>query len=196
MQFYPTCDDQQRNFFGENGFLVVHGAVATDDVAEVRAQCDVIVDKRHKLAFDWAWDKSTPIEARKFKIVQGSPSRIWPGINDTRLRGWMLGFASTLLGQPVEFWYDQYLAKPPREGRRCIGIRMKGIGGATWMSAALPAGYRCTTWMLPTVACTSSKADIAMVYWNIFSLRTFRVTFFIVDRTTHAPWRARLHSVA
>ena len=114
--FYPTCSDEQLRFFRDNGYLVVEGAVASDDVAEVREHCDVIVEKRHKLAFDWAWEKGTSREDRKFRIVQGSPSHIWPEINEMRFRQWMIGFAADLLGKPVEFWYDQYLAKPPHEG--------------------------------------------------------------------------------
>ena len=35
-----------------------------------------------------------------------------------RFRIWSTEFASALLGKDVEFWYDQFLAKPPHEGAR------------------------------------------------------------------------------
>lgn len=127
--FYPTCSDEQLRFFRDNGYLVVEDAVASDDVAKVRKHCDVIVEKRHKLAFDWAWEKGTSREDRKFRIVQGSPSRIWPEINDMRFRQWMIGFAADLLGKPVEFWYDQYLAKPPHEGAETYWHQDEGYWG-------------------------------------------------------------------
>ncbi len=129
MTAYPTCSDEQRRCFDENGYLVVEHAVAASDVTQVRENCDVIVEKRHKLAFDWAWEKNTPREARKFKIVQGSPSRTWPEINDTRLRRWMVAFGSALLGKPIEFWYDQYLAKPPFEGAELYWHQDEGYWG-------------------------------------------------------------------
>lgn len=127
--FYPTCSDEQLRFFRDNGYLVVEDAVASNDVAEVREHCDVIVEKRHKLAFDWAWEKGTSREERKFRIVQGSPSHIWPEINDMRFRQWMIGFAADLLGKPVEFWYDQYLAKPPHEGAETYWHQDEGYWG-------------------------------------------------------------------
>ncbi|TDJ22969.1 MAG: hypothetical protein E2O59_14710, partial [Gammaproteobacteria bacterium] len=127
--FYPTCSDEQLRFFRDNGYLVVEDAVASNDVTEVREHCDVIVEKRHKLAFDWAWEKGTSREERKFRIVQGSPSHIWPEINDMRFRQWMIGFAADLLGKPVEFWYDQYLAKPPHEGAETYWHQDEGYWG-------------------------------------------------------------------
>ena len=44
------------------------------------------------------------------------PSRAWRGIADTAFRRWMIAFASALMNSEVEFWYDQFLAKPPRDG--------------------------------------------------------------------------------
>ena len=138
---YPPCSNQQQEFFDKNGYLVVEGAIAAEDIARVRKHCDVIVEKRHKLAFDWAWEKDTPLKERKFKIVQGSPSRVWPEINDTHMRRWMSEFGSALLGVPVEFWYDQYLAKPPVEGAETYwhqdegywGRNLDGQGITCWM---------------------------------------------------------------
>ncbi|MCZ6854798.1 MAG: phytanoyl-CoA dioxygenase family protein [Gammaproteobacteria bacterium] len=126
---YPTCSNEQVRFFQDAGYLVVENAVAPDDVTEVREHCDVIVEKRHKLAFDWAWEKGTSREDRKFKIVQGSPSHIWPEINDRRFRQWMIEFAGELLGKGVEFWYDQYLAKPPYEGAETCWHQDEGYWG-------------------------------------------------------------------
>ena len=129
VSLYPVCNDEQRSFFAENGYLVVDSAIVVHDVVAVRKHCDVIVEKRHKLAFDWAWGKGTPREERKFKIVQGSPSHIWPEINDTQMRRWMNEFNSALLGDPVEFWYDQYLAKLPLEGAQTYWHQDEGYWG-------------------------------------------------------------------
>jgi len=126
---YPVCSEEQRRFFDDNGYLVVENSISLNEIAQVRQQCDVIVEKRHKLAFDWAWEKGTPRDRRQFRIVQGSPSRVWPGINDMRFRRWMNDFSSKLLGKPVEFWYDQYLAKPPFEGAELYWHQDEGYWG-------------------------------------------------------------------
>jgi phytanoyl-CoA hydroxylase len=113
---YPDCTDEQVQFFREHGYLVVEEAIDPDDLARVEERCQPILDKKEKLAFDWAWEKGTPREQRAFRLVQGSPSYVWPEISQTRFRAWMLEFAGHLLGIPLTFWYDQFLAKPPRDG--------------------------------------------------------------------------------
>ena len=113
---YPACSEREAAFFAEHGYLVVGDAIEPDDLREVEARCQPILEHKEKLAFDWAWEKGTPREKRAFRIVQGSPTLVWREIAKTRFRAWMLDFGARLLGRPVEFWYDQFLAKPPREG--------------------------------------------------------------------------------
>jgi len=113
---YPACTPDDVARFEAEGFLVVADAIDPAEVADFAERCRVILAKKEKLAFDWAWEKGTPREQRAFRIVQGSPTLVWPAIAQTRARAWMREFAAALLGRPVEFWYDQYLAKPPRDG--------------------------------------------------------------------------------
>jgi phytanoyl-CoA hydroxylase len=126
---YPDCTVSEVSRFAEHGFLVVEDVVAAADLAELDARCQPILDHKEKLAFDWAWEKGTPREGRAFRIVQGSPTLVWPGIAETRFRAWVLAFASRLLGRPVEFWYDQLLAKPPREGGTTFWHQDEGYWG-------------------------------------------------------------------
>jgi ectoine hydroxylase-related dioxygenase (phytanoyl-CoA dioxygenase family) len=47
---------------------------------------------------------------------QGDPAwPIRPRAPATCFRTWAIEYASALLGTPVEFWYDQFLAKPPQK---------------------------------------------------------------------------------
>lgn len=126
---YPKCTEAEVDFYREHGFIVVEGAIDPDDITEAQSRCAVILENPHKLAFDWAWEKGTPRDERAFKIVQGSPTRVWPEIKATRFRRWMLEFASALTGQPMEFWYDQFLAKPPREGATTYWHQDEGYWG-------------------------------------------------------------------
>ena len=126
---YPDATDAQRDFFAEHGWLVVENAVALDGVGEVSRRMEVILEKKEKLAFDWAWEKGKSKEERAFKIVQGSPTLVWPAIQDAPFRRWGIEFASALLGRPVEFWYDQFLAKPPRDGAETYWHQDEGYWG-------------------------------------------------------------------
>ena len=113
---HPPATPDHIAFFREHGWLVVEGAVPAAEIAEVEAHCAVILEKKEKLAFDWAWRKGRTLAEREFRIVQGMPSLVWPQIAAAPFRVWALAFGAALLGRPVEFWYDQFLAKPPRDG--------------------------------------------------------------------------------
>jgi phytanoyl-CoA hydroxylase len=126
---HPICGEHHVAFFGEHGFLVVEDAIDPRELEEVTRRCQPILDHKEKLAFDWAWEKGTSREARPFRILQGSPTMVWKEIAQARFRSWMIAFASGLMGRPVEFWYDQFLAKPPREGATTFWHQDEGYWG-------------------------------------------------------------------
>lgn len=128
-------------FFQEHGWLVVEDAIEPADIADVSNRMAVILEMKHKLAYDWAWEKGKSREEREFKIVQGSPTLVWPEISETKFRRWMIKFASALMKTDVEFWYDQFLAKPPRDGAPTYWHQDEGY----WGRNLLERGITC--WM-------------------------------------------------
>jgi ectoine hydroxylase-related dioxygenase (phytanoyl-CoA dioxygenase family) len=116
-------------FFHKHGWIVVENAIDPAALVEVQERCEPILQKKHKLAFDWAWEKGKDKDQREFKIVQGSPTMVWPEISHTRFRQWMLAFGSALMNAEVEFWYDQFLAKPPRDGAPTYWHQDEGYWG-------------------------------------------------------------------
>ena len=79
---YPTADRADVAFFEEHGWIVVADAVDPADLATLEAACEVILEKKESMAFDWAWEEGTPKEERAFKIVQSSPTLFFPELND------------------------------------------------------------------------------------------------------------------
>ena len=116
MSSYPECSEAEAACYREHGWLVLEDVIEPADLEELARRCQPILDHKEELAFDWAWEKGVDRSQRRFKIVQGSPTLVWREIRQTRFRAWMQHVASVLVGQPVEFWYDQFLAKPPRVG--------------------------------------------------------------------------------
>jgi len=111
---YPPVHDEDIERFRRQGFLVVRDAIDPKDLVSLERACDRILEKKHKVAFDWAWDQDRSKEERLFRIVQASPSTLNPGLlSENPFRIWMHEFAARLLGLQLEFWYDQFLAKPP-----------------------------------------------------------------------------------
>lgn len=115
---WPTASTEQIERFRREGFLVVRGAVDPASLGPLERAAARILANKERVAFDWAWEKDTPREQRRFRIVQSSPSLLGVDLSRERFRTWAAAFAASLLGAPVEFWYDQFLAKPPHEGAR------------------------------------------------------------------------------
>jgi phytanoyl-CoA hydroxylase len=129
MSAYPDATPEQIAFFQEHGYLVVEDAIPQDDLDELEEHCDKIILQKEKLAFDWAWDASEAKEQRSFKIVQSWPEAVWPGVKDAAFRKWAAVFGSALLGKPVEFWYNQFLGKPPHNNAPTYWHQDEGYWG-------------------------------------------------------------------
>jgi ectoine hydroxylase-related dioxygenase (phytanoyl-CoA dioxygenase family) len=112
---YPTATDADVAFFHEHGWITVADAVDPADLATLEERCEQIIENKESMAFDWAWEKGKSRDERDFRILQSSPSVFWPDFAEAPFRVWAEEFASALMGTRLEFWYDQFLAKPPQK---------------------------------------------------------------------------------
>lgn len=110
---YPKPSQDEIQFYGDHGYLVVENAIPHADLDELERRCERLLEEKERLANDWAWDEKESREQRSFRIIQSSPSFVWKEIRDAKYRKWLLEFGSTLMNRNLEFWYDQFLAKPP-----------------------------------------------------------------------------------
>jgi phytanoyl-CoA hydroxylase len=110
---YPEASGEQITAFGEHGWLVVADAIPQPDLDELERHCERLLEEKERFANDWAWDAKEKREDRSFRIVQSSPSFVWREIRDAAYRKWLVAFGSSLMNRKLEFWYDQFLAKPP-----------------------------------------------------------------------------------
>jgi phytanoyl-CoA hydroxylase len=110
---YPQATAEHVAFFAKHGWIVVEDAIPQADLDVLERHCERILDNKEKFAYDWAWDAAEDRDKRSFRIVQGSPSHVWKDIRDQAYRKWLVAFASVLMNKKLEFWYDQFLAKPP-----------------------------------------------------------------------------------
>lgn len=110
---YPAATPEAIEFFREHGWLVVEDAIPQGDLDAIERGCERLITEKEKLAYDWAWDAKETKAGRSFRIVQGTPAKVWPEIADQGFRKWLAEYGSALMGLDLEFWYDQFLAKPP-----------------------------------------------------------------------------------
>lgn len=110
---YPSPTEAQIAFFREHGWLVVEDVIPAEHLDELDRHCDRILEEKERFANDWAWDEKESKDKRSFRIVQSSPSFVWKDIREAPYRKWLVDFASVLMNLKLEFWYDQFLAKPP-----------------------------------------------------------------------------------
>ena len=138
---YPEATADQIDFFQAHGWIVVEDAIDPRDVQVLRERCQEIIERRDEVAFDWAWEKGTDRDKREFKILQSSPTLIWPDFNDAIFRKWAVQFGSSLMGIDVEFWYDQFLGKPPKISTPTYWHQDEGYWGRNLMNKGI------TCWM-------------------------------------------------
>jgi phytanoyl-CoA hydroxylase len=138
---YPTAQAHQIRFFQENGYLVVKNAIDPPDLVRLAEICDEILADKTTYASDWAWEKGTDLDKRAFKIVQAAPSKHWPELHDAPYRAWAVAFGSALMGKTMEFWYDQFLGKPPEEGATTYWHQDEAYWGRTFENNGI------TCWM-------------------------------------------------
>jgi phytanoyl-CoA hydroxylase len=110
---YPRPTAEQVAFFDDHGWIIVEDAIPQADLDQLERYCDRILENKERYAYDWAWDANEPRDQRSFRIVQSSPSLVWAEIDDAPYRKWLVEFGSGLMNMRLEFWYDQFLAKPP-----------------------------------------------------------------------------------
>jgi len=111
--FFPPASSDQIEQFHEHGFLIVRNVIPSADLDALEGHCDRLLENKETLANDWAWDANEAREARSFRIVQSSPSKVWADIATQPYRRWLVSFGSALMKLELEFWYDQFLGKPP-----------------------------------------------------------------------------------
>ena len=126
---YPQATEDDVRFFEEHGWIQVDDAIDPGDLEHLMARCEEILERKETMAYDWAWAEGTPKEQREFTLLQAGPTRHFPELNDAKFRLWATEFASTLMRRPVEFWYDQFLAKPPQKGARTYWHQDEGYWG-------------------------------------------------------------------
>ena len=182
------ADAEQIAFFREHGWLVVEDAVDAAELAEVDARCEVILEKKDKLAFDWAWEKGKD-EGRARVQDRAEQRRRWCGPRSRRR-------AVPALDDRVRLGADAARrsssgttsTSPSRRAtaRRPTGTRTRATGAATSTIAASPAGCRCTTSTSATAACTSSTAVTATACSSTASPSTSRAICSSASPTSRA----------
>ena len=82
----------------------------------------VLSDASHEM-FTVSWSRlkvrvSPPVDVTsgsgiRVNAVTSSPSFVWKDIKEAPYRKWLVAFGSELMNLKLDFWYDQFLAKPP-----------------------------------------------------------------------------------
>ena len=127
---YRAATQEDIDFFRTHGYIVVRDVIDPAELDSITALCDQIIERKETLAFDWAWEKGKSRDEREFKILQSSPTMLWPdAVSGAPFRKWAVDFASALMGFELEFWYDQFLAKPPQKGAATLWHQDEGYWG-------------------------------------------------------------------
>ncbi len=115
--YYRDPTDDELRFFNRHGYLVVEQVIDPEEIDQLEAWGQEVLERKEELAKDWAWSEGESREKRTFYIVQAKLTPLFPAIEQLPMRQWATRFAGALMGEPMAFWYDQFLAKPPGIGK-------------------------------------------------------------------------------
>ena len=110
----PTAEDIRR--FNEDGFLVVQDAMPPQALKDLQNVSRELIAQKESLAKDWDWRKGEELKSRTFRIVQCGVTGRFEWVRESPFRLWSTRFSSALMQLDLEFWYDQFLGKPPQMG--------------------------------------------------------------------------------
>lgn len=136
---YPLPTQTDIDFYREHGWLVVADAIPQAALDELERHCDKLLDNKQRYAFDWAWDEKEERDKRSFRIVQSSPSLVWADVAEQPYRKWLVAYGSALMNLKLEFWYDQFLGKPPHNNAPTYWHQDEGY----WGRNLLDKGITC-----------------------------------------------------
>lgn len=109
---YPTPRAAHRRTYREHGWLALPDALPADDLAALRARCER-VKTDPSLSYDaTAMAGQEPPEGHQPVLMSMLPL-VWLEWQQQRFHTWTHAMAEALAGEPVSFWYDQLLVKPP-----------------------------------------------------------------------------------
>ncbi|HEY3237114.1 MAG TPA: phytanoyl-CoA dioxygenase family protein [Polyangiaceae bacterium] len=113
---YPAPTSEHARRFREDGFLVIENAIDEQEQHALRELGEQVVLRRAEVARDWDWRRGEALDQRAYRIVQSGVGHLFPWLRESRFRLWCTEFSSALMHQPMEFWYEQFLAKSPGTG--------------------------------------------------------------------------------
>ena len=159
---YPTADAKPDvAFFEEHGWIAVDGRRRPRRPRRSsKPRCDVILEKKETMAFDWAWERGHAEGRARLQDRAVEPDPLLPRAERRARSGtWAVEFASRADGPAARVLVRPVPRQAARErARRPAGTRTRATGAATSTTAASRAGCRCTTSTRRTAACTSSTA--------------------------------------
>ncbi|MGQ0835015.1 MAG: phytanoyl-CoA dioxygenase family protein [Gammaproteobacteria bacterium] len=125
----PTTDDVLR--FQEDGFLIVSDAIDEEEREALLAMGHEMIRLPRDKANDWDWRRGEPLDKRAYRIVQSGVDHAFPWLRESRFRSWAARFGAVLMRQEMEFWYEQFLGKPPGIGAPTPWHQDEGYWGRT-----------------------------------------------------------------
>lgn len=135
----PTSDDLRH--FDNDGFLVVKEVIDEAERVALVDLGDAMIRRPRDGANDWDWRKDEPRDKRAWRIVQSAVDPLFPWLRESRLRSWAAAFGAALMRQDMEFWYEQFLGKPPGTGAPTPWHQDEGYWGKTYQDR----GVTCWT---------------------------------------------------
>lgn len=99
--------------FNRDGFVIFENIVSNEDLIRLD-NCikKILSDPAEFNIYDWAQRKDE-VKLGKYKIIQVGASRYFPALLTSNIFQWIRMMSADLMQQEIDFWFDQFLIKPP-----------------------------------------------------------------------------------
>ena len=130
--------EEEKTFFDENGYVVIRGFFSTDEIAPLRAAYDALVQEAEEEA---AGRKRGQLIQRSGLATAQESWRDQPYLQAIVQAG------RALLGDDIDFWYDQIIMKPAGNPGSTPWHQDAGYWAANTPRARLANGRGITCWL-------------------------------------------------
>ena len=109
---YPDPTDAHLRAYRERGWLTIPDALPAEDVALLLGYCEAIKTDPD-LSYDATAAMDDAVTDDHEPVLMSMLPMVWLEWQTHRFHAWTHRMAEALAGEPVSFWYDQLLVKPP-----------------------------------------------------------------------------------
>ena len=136
--YYKLPTDKQIKSFQTQGFLILEDCLDPCDLDIIEQCCDEILALPEKFKSRLGPYKKKD-QPQEFNILQVAGSKYFPHLKNNRALNWVRAISCFFMSQEIDFWFDQFLIKPPHNNHETPWHQDEAYWGRALSNKAITA---------------------------------------------------------